>query len=46
MKSATTTTKRKAPNYGESQRENHSHSKICLPDYHDSATNVTNSVLF
>jgi len=31
------------PDYGKSQCENHSYSKTRLPDYHDSAANVTNS---
>jgi len=34
------------PDYGNSQQENHSHSKTSLPDYHDSGANVTNSVLY
>jgi len=48
MKSATTRLqlKRKVPNRGQSQRENHLHSKTRLHDYHDSAANVANSVLF
>jgi len=40
MKSATTTTK--VPDRGQSQRENHLHSKTRLYDYHDSAANVAN----
>ena len=31
--------------YVKSQHENHSQSKTRLPDYHDSAANVTNSAL-
>jgi len=34
--------KRKAPDDGESRRENHLHNKIRLLDYHDRAANVTN----
>jgi len=30
------------PDYGKSQHKNPSHSKTRLPDYHDSAANVTN----
>jgi len=48
MKSATTRLqpKRKVSDRGQSQRENHLHSKTRLLDYHDSAANVANSVLF
>jgi len=35
--------KRKVPGCGQSQRENHLHSKTRLLDYHDSAANVANS---
>jgi len=38
--------KRKVPVHGKSQRENHSHSKTRLFDYHDSAANVINSALY
>jgi len=34
------------PEHGKSQHENHSHSKTRLPDYHDSAANVTNSAFY
>jgi len=34
------------PDYGKSQHEKHSHSKTRLPDYYDSATNVTNSTFY
>jgi len=34
------------PDYGKSQHENHSHSKTRLPDYHDSAANVTNPAFY
>jgi len=34
------------PDYGKSQYENHSHSKTRLPDYHDSAANVTNLAFY
>jgi len=43
MKSATTTTKPKVLDHGQSQRENHLHSKTRLHDYHGSAANVANS---
>jgi len=46
MKSATTTTKTNGTWLGKSQHENHSHSKTCLHDYHDSATNVTNLAFY
>jgi len=46
MKSATTTTKKMVPDYGNGQHENHSHSKTRLPDHHDSAANVTNSAFY
>jgi len=38
--------KRKVPDYGQSQRENHLHSKTRLLDYHDSAANVVNSAFY
>jgi len=38
--------KQMVPDYGKSQHENHSHSKTRLPDYHDSAANVTNSAFY
>jgi len=34
------------PDYGKSLHENHSHGKTRLPDYHDSAANVTNSAFY
>jgi len=46
MKSANTTTKTNGPDYGQSQHKNHSHSKTRLPDYQDSAANVTNSAFY
>jgi len=48
MKSATTRLllKRKVPDRGQSQRENHLHGKTRLPDYHDSAANVANSAFY
>ena len=48
MKSATTRLqlKRKVPNRGQSQRENHLHSKTRLHDYRDSAANVANSAFY
>jgi len=46
MKSATTTTKRKVPDHGQSQHENHLHSKTRLHDYHDCAANVGNSAFY
>jgi len=38
--------KRKVPNHGKSQRENHSHSNTHLLDHHNSAANVTNSAFY
>jgi len=38
--------KRKVPDYGQSQYENHLHSKTRLHDYHDSAANVVNSAFY
>ena len=38
--------KRIVPDYGKSQDENRLHSKTRLPDYHDSAANVTNSAFY
>ena len=38
--------KQMVPDYGNNQHENHSHSRIRLPDYHDSAANVTNSAFY
>jgi len=38
--------KRKVPDHGQNQRENHLHSKTRLPDYHDSAANVANSAFY
>ena len=35
--------KQKVPDHGQSQRENHSHSKTSLHDYHDSAANMINA---
>ena len=47
MKSATRLLlKRKVPDHGQNQRENHLHSKTRLPDYHDSAANVANSAFY
>ena len=43
MKSATLQPKQMVPDYGKSQHENRSHNKTRLPDYHNSAGNVTNS---
>jgi len=37
---------RKVPDRGQSQRENHLHSKTRLLDYHDSAANVANSAFY
>jgi len=34
------------PDYDKSQHENHSRRKTRLPDYHDSAANMTNSVFY
>jgi len=34
------------PDYGKSQRRNHSHSKTRLPDYHDSVANERNSAFY
>ena len=39
-------TKQMVANYGKSQHENHSHSNTRLPDYHDSAANVTKLSIF
>ena len=36
----------KVPDHGQSQRENHSHSKTRLHDYHDSAANMINSTFY
>ena len=38
--------KRKVPDHGKSQGENHLHSNPRLLDYHDSAANVTNSAFY
>jgi len=38
--------KQMVPDYGKSQHKNHWHSKTRLPDYHDSAANVTNSAFY
>ena len=38
--------KQMVPDYEKSQQENHSHNKTRLPDYHDSAANVTNSAFY
>jgi len=39
--------KQMVPDYVKSQHENHSHSRTCLPDYHDdSAANVINSAFY
>ena len=38
--------KRKVLDHGQSQRENHSHSKTRLHGYHDSAANVANSAFY
>jgi len=38
--------KQMVPDNGKSQHENHSHSKTRLPEYHDSAANVTNSAFY
>jgi len=38
--------KRKVPDHGQSQHENHLHSKTRLPDYNDSAANVPNSAFY
>jgi len=46
MKSATTTTKTKGANHGQSQHENHLHSKTRVLDYHDCAANVANSAFY
>jgi len=46
MKSATTTTKTKGADHGQSQHENHLHSKTCLHGYRDSAANVANSAFY
>ena len=47
MKSATTILlKRKLLDRGQSQHENHLHSKTRLLDYHESATNVANSAFY
>jgi len=34
------------PGCGKNQHENYSHSKTRLPDYYDSAANVTNSAFY
>jgi len=46
MKSEPVLRKRKVPNHGKSQRENHLHSMTCLLDYHDSAANVINTAFY
>jgi len=38
--------KRKVPDRGQCQHENHLHNKTCLPDYHDSAANIANSAFY
>jgi len=38
--------KQMVPDYGKSQHENHSDSKIRLPEHHDSAANVTISAFY
>ena len=38
--------KSKVPNHGQSQRENHLHSKTRLQDYHNSSANVANSAFY
>jgi len=38
--------KQMVPDYGKSQRENYSHIKTRLLDYHDSAANVTNPAFY
>jgi len=38
--------KQMTPDYDKSQHENHSHSRTRLPDYHESAANVTNSAFY
>jgi len=38
--------KRKVPDHGQSQHENHLHSKTRLLDHHDSAANVANTTFY